>query len=338
MGKLSPTTKDIALLQQLHLNKQLDLAPEFQRNSVWPPKAKSYLIDTIINDKPIPIFFLERSTSLQTGQPNYAVIDGQQRLRAIFDFLSDSFPLTETTIRKVRGKKYSQLPKEIQERILNYDLVVEELSGFTEKDIRDIFVRMNKYVVKLSPQEIRNARDTGKFKEFVDRLAKWPFWRDHGVFTAKQTNRMRNAEFVAELAILLTEGPQDKKGAIDLYYGTYRASFPEGRQIESRLQALLAWIKTALPDLRQTRYRKPTDLYSLIGALDAIASRSASAFKRLEPKSAGTRLRAFEKKVATSVPRGEAGRYAAASSRQTDNIAPRNTRIEVLSEIIRAPA
>lgn len=53
MTKRSPTTKDIGLLHQLFSNGQLTLAPEFQRNSVWPNAAKAYLIDTILNDRPI---------------------------------------------------------------------------------------------------------------------------------------------------------------------------------------------------------------------------------------------------------------------------------------------
>jgi hypothetical protein len=55
MTKRSPTTKAIGLLHQLFSNGQLTLAPEFQRNSVWPNAAKAYLIDTILNDRPIPL-------------------------------------------------------------------------------------------------------------------------------------------------------------------------------------------------------------------------------------------------------------------------------------------
>ena len=81
--KRTPTTKDIGLLKQLHDQGQLILAPEFQRNSIWPRAAKAYLIDSVLNDRPIPLLFLQRVSSAQTGRPGFAVIDGQQRLRAI---------------------------------------------------------------------------------------------------------------------------------------------------------------------------------------------------------------------------------------------------------------
>src|SRR5580704_3793869 len=113
--KFSPTTKDIALLRQLQQSDQLKLAPEFQRNSVWPRPAKAYLIDTILNDRPIPICFFGRATSPQTGRLSYKVIDGQQRLRAIFDYLADRFPLTESAKReRYYNKKFSELATDLQ--------------------------------------------------------------------------------------------------------------------------------------------------------------------------------------------------------------------------------
>src|ERR1700737_2048951 len=153
MPKRSPTTKDIALLHQLHKSGQLTMTSEFQRNAVWPSKAKAYPIDTILHDQPIPIFFLQRSTSPQTGLNTYTVVDGQQRLRAIFDYLDDRFRLSQSRGESYYNKRFSSLPTESKEQIRNYDLVVDELSGHTEAEIRDMFVRMNRYVVPLFPQD-----------------------------------------------------------------------------------------------------------------------------------------------------------------------------------------
>jgi uncharacterized protein with ParB-like and HNH nuclease domain len=110
MTKRSPTTKDVSLLYQLSKNGQLTLKEEFQRNSVWPKAAKAYLIDTIINDRPIPLLFFQRSTSAQTGLSTFAVIDGQQRLRAIFEFLDDDFRLSQSAKKtKYFNKRFSDL-------------------------------------------------------------------------------------------------------------------------------------------------------------------------------------------------------------------------------------
>jgi hypothetical protein len=200
------TMRDVATLKQMSESGQLIMAPEFQRNAVWPRAAKAYLVDTILTDRPIPYLYFRRSVSAQTGRSFYEVIDGQQRLRAIFEFLDDRFGLSETKLRGLRGKRFSELTAESRTQMLSYDLYVEELTAYTDADIRDMFVRMNRFVVRLSQQEIRHARHQGRFARLAEKLSRWPFWKKNRVFTAHQLNRMRAVEFAAELIILLVEG------------------------------------------------------------------------------------------------------------------------------------
>lgn len=327
------TTKDISLLDQLYRDGQLRLAPEFQRNSVWPRPAKAYLIDTILADRPIPLLFLQKSTSLQTGRPVYSVIDGQQRLRAIFEFIDGRFRLTQSAGRPWANKSYEELSKAQQEQLRDYTFAVEELRNYSTTDIEDLFVRINKYVVRLSPQELRHAREKGKFADFVERVGNWDFWRDYKIFSPSQLARMRSIEFAAELAILLIEGPQDKKSSVDLYYGQYRDNFPRSATIEKQLRSHILWIAKAIPNLPTSRYRRPVDLYALIGALDRLGSRGRP-LSKLNPAAVGKALEEFERKTRRKRPTGEAARYVVAASRQTDNIAPRETRIEILEQLI----
>ena len=137
-----------------------------------------------------------------------------------------------------------------------------------------MFIRINRYVVQLSPQELRHAKGVGKFHDFVENLGRDDFWKTHKIFSASNLRRMRSVEFSAELAILLSEGPQDKKSSIDLYYGSYQTKFPEEQKLATRLKGYLSWIVKNIPDLSKTRYRKPVDLYAMIGAIDRIAGES----------------------------------------------------------------
>jgi Protein of unknown function DUF262 len=336
MPKRTPTTKNIALLHQLFKNGQVTLAAEFQRNAVWPNPAKAYLIDTIMNDRPIPLLFFQRTTSAQTGLQTYTVIDGQQRLRAIFEFLEDRFRLTQSAKRsKYYKKRFSELTGAQQDQIWNYDFIIEELFGYSDGDITDMFVRINKYVVQLSPQELRHAKGSGKFHDFVEKLGRLDFWKTHKVFSPKNIKRMRAVEFSAELTILLIEGPQDKKASVDLYYGQYSKQFPGAAAIEARLKNYLAWIAKAVPSLPATRYRKPVDLYTLIAAVDRISDHGAH-LSRLVPQRCGANLLEFEAKTKLKTPTEDAARYVAAASRQTDNLTPRTTRIEILERVLRA--
>jgi hypothetical protein len=332
MQERRTTTKDVALLRQLFDDGQLDLAAEFQRNSVWPRAAKAYLIDTILTNRPIPQLFIQRYTSAQTGRPNYRVIDGQQRLRAVFEFLDDRFPLGKVSGKKLEKRRFSDLPQALKARIRDYDFVIDELSGYSDRDVRDLFVRMNKFVVRLSPQELRHAREEGAFYDFVEKLGAWDIWRERKIFTQMQIARMRPVEFSAELTILLIEGPQDKKAAINLYYGEYQQDFKDGPKVEKQLLRYLEWLEEALPGFEKSRYRKPVDLYSLIGALVNFKGRGGGV--ALDAKEGGTQLLKFERELNRKRPTDRAQRYLTAASRQTDNLRPRLTRIEILNEIL----
>jgi len=332
MTKRSPTTKDIGLLFQLFKENQLVLTTEFQRNSVWPKAAKAYLIDTILNDRPVPIFFFQRITSAQSTRPQYMVVDGQQRLRAIFEYLDGRFAVADTDA-SWKNKKFEALSPDQQQQILNYDLMVEELSGYSERDIRDMFLRMNKYVVKLSPQEMRNAKYKGRFKDFVGGLGAWKQWTTYGIFSDSQVARMRPTEFAAELVVLLIEGPQDKKAVLDLYYGEYRDKFEAGNSVERLLTEYLDWIAATVPNFKRSRFRKPTDLYSLVGALD-IVSRHGKRIRALDRTVIGERLGVFERQTLEKDVGGDVAAYVVAASRQTDNIKPRTARIEIMASLL----
>ncbi len=264
----------------------------------------------------------------------FDVIDGQQRLRAIFEFLDDRFSLSESKgeskVKAYHGQKFSQLPTELRTAIFNYDLIVQELHGYSDADIRDMFVRMNRYVVKLSKQELRHSLEEGKFAEFVERLGKWKFWKEKRVFSENQLNRMRNVEFSAELVVLLIEGPQDKKRVLDLYYHTFKDSFPEGSRVEERLREYANWLSD-LP-LEESRYRKSVDLYGLIGALDRITKGEAGLAK-LKKDRVWENLQLFEQALSKR-PQREAAKYLIAASQQTDNVIPRTTRIDILVSVI----
>lgn len=335
MDKRRTTTKDVALLLQLRDQQQLTLAPEFQRNSVWPRPAKAYLIDTILSDRPIPLLFFSRAVNAQTGRPEFEVIDGQQRLRAVFDFYDNRFSLTESdSASPWVGKKWRSLDDELRGRILDYDFVVEELSGYSDYDIRDMFRRMNRYVVKLNAQEQRHAIAGGLFKEFAEEVGSWQFWVSNGVFSVNAAKRRRTDEFAAEIAILLLEGPQDKKATLDIYFTAYEDNFPLREDLRERLLSYLELVQAALPDLKSMQLRRPANLYALIGALDLV-SNAGEELDDIDPQEIGPALAKFDAGIQSEDPSGLAARYVRAASRQTDNINPRRIRIEALATVIK---
>ena len=334
-GKFSTTTKDVGLLLQLRDEGQLRLAPEFQRNSIWPRAAKSYLIDTILSEKPIPVLYFQRTVSAQTNRVEYNVVDGQQRLNALFQFIENRFSLTESDAQSPWYRlRWKALTPDERERILSYDFVVQELSGYSSDNIRDMFTRMNRYVVALSPQELRHANAAGAFKSVVEDVGAWPFWTQHKVFSSAAANRMKTDELAAELMIMIIAGPQDKKKSVDQYYAAFQEEFEAAEETKARLESILDFIVRESPSFSSSMYRRPVNLYALVGALNELVEEDELDLDRLVDS--GRLLTEFDAELRTveedQTPR--AARYFVAQSRQTDNILPRRARIDILKSVL----
>src|SRR5271170_660004 len=71
----------------------LVLSPKFQRRRVWPPKARAFLIDTIMRGMPIPKLYMRQHLETKTSTTIHEIVDGQQRLRSVLDFHNDLFTL-----------------------------------------------------------------------------------------------------------------------------------------------------------------------------------------------------------------------------------------------------
>lgn len=329
------STFDVGFLRGLYREGRLNLRPEFQRNAIWPTAAKSYFIDTVLRGRPVPLLFLYRTASARSGMPGLAVVDGQQRLTALFDYIDDAFALSGPDIRDHRGLRFSQLPESQRTAILNYGLIAEELDGYRDAEIRDIYVRLNKYGVRLSPQELRQAKTSGKFRQVVTQLGSRAVWVDENVLSESKVRRLRAQEFAAELLILLAEGaPQDKKGSVDQYYAAYASQFPGKVALIKRLDESLKWVWKALAGQPRSPFRKPVGLYSLIGALNRLTESAKPISKVVVPHMGGERLGVFAQSLRAQIPSQVASRYLIAASRQTDNLAPRRTRIAILAEVL----
>ena len=112
--------------------RTLILSPSFQRRSVWPKGANSFLMDTIVRGLPIPIIFLrDQKTDLETLEPKREVVDGQQRIRTVLAFIAprllknfdpnrDDFTIKKTHNKDLAGRTFKDLPQEVKQSILDY--------------------------------------------------------------------------------------------------------------------------------------------------------------------------------------------------------------------------
>ena len=134
------------------------LDPEFQRHFVWSKKKQSKLIESCIMCLPLPVFyFAERRDG------KIIVVDGLQRLVTFLNFIEGDLKLTGfNKSHLLEGKKFSDLPVRLKERVLNTHLTLNILdSTATERARMEIFERVNSGT-QLSRQQMRNALYSGK--------------------------------------------------------------------------------------------------------------------------------------------------------------------------------
>lgn len=211
-------------------NGQLDLNPRFQRRFVWSDNAMSYLMDTIVRDKPIPKIFLRQQINPTTMQAVREVVDGQQRLKTILLFLKDGFKIKKTHNERFGGFFYSQLADvddAIQSAILNYEISVDFLVDMSDPEVLDVFSRLNSYAVVLNDQEKINATYFGAFKRLADELGHqyFEFWVANRILTENAVVRMGDVQLAADLLISMIEGIQGKS-QIKPLYARYERDFP----------------------------------------------------------------------------------------------------------------
>lgn len=220
MKKFDTRTYSISDFAEWHNSKLLSLSPAFQRRAVWNTKAKSYLIDTILRGKPMPKVLITQS--LVDGRNLRTVVDGQQRLRSILEFMSDNFTVSRTHNPQFAGKKYSELEDFERGEFLQYEIGVDVLFNTELDELLDIFARLNTYSVKLNSTELLNANYLGSFKTSAHEMGhKYAeFWKEAGIFSDAQLARMGEVELAADLLGALIRGISSKK-QIPSFYREY---------------------------------------------------------------------------------------------------------------------
>ena len=158
----------------------LNLRPEYQRRLRWNRRQKSKLIESLLINIPVPPIFLYES-----AEARYEVMDGQQRLNAVSEFITGDFALYGLPIlTPLNGLRYTRFPPRIKRALdratlsaivllLESEPAKSASEGLTLTDMRRfIFDRLNTGGTKLNPQEIRNALNPGTFNKTLINIAR----------------------------------------------------------------------------------------------------------------------------------------------------------------------
>ncbi len=246
--------------------KETILSPKFQRRPVWEYKAKSYLIDSIISGFPIPRIFIREKTNLDMSAVR-EIVDGQQRLKAIFDFLNDGFKISRVHNDTYGDYYYSELPEDIKRDFLKYPISAVMLIDLDDNSVFDIFARLNTYSVKLNSQELLNSQFFGCYKQLIYKLSQEyrSFWIDSKLLSEKNISRMEDAKLVTELVSVIIQNKIDSNSFEQnkRIYKKYDDVFEDSNMIEERFKTTLdLFSKVYGEEFSETDYKKLPLFYS----------------------------------------------------------------------------
>lgn len=277
MSELSSQPTPIQTLYTWYSEGKLFVNRRYQRKLVWTLEEKQNFVDSILKKYPIPSVLLAERT--KPGE--YEIIDGMQRLHTIISFIEGAFPslsgsgfnFEHFTTAKTRLEEKMFIPQEFERRIsaievgtfLNYTLAVSVIRNVTEKEVNDIFDRINTYGHRLSDQERRQAGVQNDFANCVRKIAcsirgddsadvlplssmptisidlpmskhgyeikaEEVFWVRNGILTARELRDSLDEQCIADLIACLVAGEilQRSKAKLD---DIYESQNPESDRI-----------------------------------------------------------------------------------------------------------
>lgn len=246
------------------IRNRIDTNPDYQRPPVWTRSQKQLLMDTILRNYDIPKFYWRR-----TGRKpdSYDVIDGQQRLRAIWEFMSGDYPLPRNADpvddHSIAGLKYDGLPDELRICLDVYSLDIVLVEDADEDEVREMFLRLQNGT-SLRAQEKRNAYP-GEMRDFVKNISSHKFFNSVGFANSRFTHDLVAAQLIC---LELSGGPANVKNRdLNKMYEentSFEDSTPEAKSVKRVVEFLYSTFPEKTPEL--TRFNVIT-LYCIFAEL-----------------------------------------------------------------------
>lgn len=199
----------------------IKLNPDYQRRHRWENDVSSRLIESLILNIPIPLIYISQDVDVDEEVEDeisrYSVIDGQQRLTAIFNFFKNKYPLDGLDVlNDLNGSYYKNLPPFLIRRLEERTIRCLRIDSTFDGQVKyDIFERLNSGSVKLEAQELRNATCRGPFKKLIKKLSKNNIFMSSAQLKSdsKRVQKMEDEELVLRFfALSYKEGYREYKG------------------------------------------------------------------------------------------------------------------------------
>lgn len=205
-----------ALYKYWHSPEQtLRCSLSFQRNSgMWSLITKSSLVASVLTDSFIPavVFLKDKVGTNEKGKDicRYEILDGQQRLTSLFEFLDDRFALHGAVepiefdgfTYDIAGKKFSELEPELQDAIKGYRFSIQALENYTYPEVEKLFFNINSGVA-LSTIQKSKAKLGNENMAFFNELLTSNFFTQSVNLTEAQAKREDDLLLLLQTMLLL---------------------------------------------------------------------------------------------------------------------------------------
>ncbi|MBK3530568.1 DUF262 domain-containing protein [Streptomyces sp. MBT67] len=307
--KFEIESKTVAEFRSLDKSGELILQPEYQRQAVWPVRAKVSLMETILLGYPIPEIYLAYETSPE-GEQTASVVDGQQRLTSLLEFLNNKFPLDgledEKLSSKFEGMLFKELPDDVRQEFFQYRFPIRRLSNLADEFVRAVFARVNRVNMVLTEQELRNALLPGPFNDFLKDCAAHQISTVSGVFSGERRKRGGDLEFYAEVFGTCIFGLSNKKTELNERYDKISADFENYQDRSAEFLELLTLLSNTIKWVGRTRWSNIVDMFTLLHASWGLRTelKSVDHFHRMQVREL---LDLFQRAVSARKRNGENG-------------------------------
>jgi hypothetical protein len=222
---LTPSDPDIATLYRKIRAERLDLQPNFQRGEVWGKGKKQRLVDSVLRGWHIPPIHVIQVPNSERQE----VLDGQQRLAAIRDFMQNVFPINgeqepiEKFILELDGLFWEDLSEEMQGKFEDFTIRVLTISDYKPREPGELFYRLNQ-PTNLTSAEQRNAyfgEARQQVKNLTEFMEETGFSRELMGFS---NSRMAYDDILAKFLLTLESRTLTKKITANTVTSRYRES------------------------------------------------------------------------------------------------------------------
>lgn len=194
--------------------------PDWQREKVWSQSKKQNLIDTILRGWKLPKFYLLK---LEDDPELYEVVDGQQRLNAIFEFFDNELSLSEESAKLYSAEYYSDLSDKFTDIFYDYEIEYDEISDASDEDIKLFFQRLQDGLPLTSSEKLNAVHS--KLRDYIKKLTRHPFFKN----ISASDKRYGHFDILAKVAAIEIDGID-----VGLRYDDLRAVFESQSNFSGR--------------------------------------------------------------------------------------------------------